>query len=234
MLARCLQKDPARRLRDAADARLEIEEAQHDPDSGIAGAAASGAGNKASRLRWPLLLAWAATIIAAAAVGAVAFGTRTSTDAPLRILNLAIPTASAATAILSPDGQWVAVISEKKILVKGMRESVFRELPGTAGAGALLAWSPNSREVAFLVDSSLKRVDLVGSRPRSICDRCVQTNSLRGGAWSRDDVLLLGGTPDPLAGGLLKISANGGATERVTSLGSRARGEQPSLPRVPA
>ena len=72
LLARCLQKDPARRLRDAADARLEIEEAQHDPDSGIVGAAPSGAGNKASRLRWPLLLAWAATIIAAAAIGAVA------------------------------------------------------------------------------------------------------------------------------------------------------------------
>ena len=224
LLTRCLQKDSARRLRDAADARLEIEEAQHAPDSGIAGAASSGEGNKASRLRWPLLLAWAATIIAAAVVGAVALGTRTSTDAPLRILNLAIPTASAATAILSPDGQWVAVLSEKKILVKGMREPVFRELSGTAGAGALLAWSPDSREVAFLVDSSLRRVDLVGSRSRLICEQCVQANSVRGGAWSRDDVLLVGGSPDPRAGGLLKISATGGSAERVTSL-ETARGE---------
>jgi len=224
LLARCLQKDPARRLRDAADARLEIEEAQHDPDSGIAGATQSGAGNKTSRLRWPLLLGWAATIIAAAAVGAVAFSSRSSTDAPLRILSLAIPTASAATAVLSPDGQWVAVISEKKILVKGMRESAFRELSGTVGAGSVLAWSPNSREVAFQADTSLKRVDLVGSRPRSICEGCVPANSLRGGAWSKDDVLLLGGNPDPRAGGLMKISANGGAPEHVTSL-ETARGE---------
>ena len=130
LLTRCLQKDPARRLRDAADARLEIEEAQHDPDSGMAGAH-GGAGHTASRLRWPLMLAWAATIIAAVAVGALALGSRTNTDAPLRILNLNIPAASAPTAALSPDGQWVAVISDRKIFVKGMRESTFRELPST-------------------------------------------------------------------------------------------------------
>ena len=223
LLTRCLQKDPARRLRDAADARLEIEEAQHDPDGGMA-SAHGGAGHKASRLRWPLVLAWAATIIAAVAVSAVAYGTRSSIDAPLRVLNLTIPTASAPTAVLSPDGQWVAVVSEKKILVKGMRESTFRELSGTAGAGTVLAWSPDSHEVAFQADSSLKRVDLVGSRPRSICDRCVQANALRGGAWSKDGVLLLGGSPDPVAGGLVKISANGGAMERVTTL-ETARGE---------
>ena len=224
LLTRCLQKDPARRLRDAADARLEIEEAQHEPDSGIAGTSPGGEG-KASRLRWPLLVAWAATIIAAAAIGALAYGTRTSTDAPLRILNLTIPVASAPTALLSPDGQWVAVISDRKILVKRMRESAFRELPGTAGAAALLAWSPDSDEVAFLADSSLKRVDVVGSRPRSICDRCVQANSIRGGAWSRDGVLLLGGSLDAgVAGGLLKIPVNGGAMERVTTL-EAARGE---------
>ena len=142
------------------------------------------------------------------------------------MLNLTIPAASAPTAALSPDGQWVAVISDRKILVKGMRESAFRELPSTAGVAALLAWSPDSHEVAFVVDNSIKRVDLVGSRPRSICDRCVQTNSLRGGTWSRDDVLLLSGTPEDarLAGGLLKISANGGAMERVTTL-ETARGE---------
>ena len=107
-----------------------------------------------------------------------------------------------------------------------MRESTFRELPGTAGAGGCSIWSPDSHAVAFAVESSLKKVDLVGSRPTSICDRCVLPNSLRGGAWSRDDVLLLGGTPEDarLAGGLLKISANGGAMERVTTL-ETARGE---------
>jgi hypothetical protein len=215
LLRRCLQKDPARRLRDAADARLEIEEAQLAPDGGVVGAAPGGAGNKTSRLRWPLLCAGAGAIVGAAAIGAVALGTRKSTDAPLRILALTIPAASASSATLSPDGQWVAVVSDRKILVKGMRESAFHELPGTAGAGGLLVWSPNSHAVAFAVESSLRKVDLVGSRPTSICDRCVLPNSLRGGTWSKDDVLMLGGTPADArpAGGLLKISANGGAMD---------------------
>ncbi len=232
LLTRCLEKDPARRLRDAADARLDIEDAQRDPDGALGGGAMAGATRSASRRRWPLFLAWAATIVAAVAVGAVALGNRATPDESLRVLNLTIPAASAPTVALSPDGQWVAVVSDKKIFVKGMRESAWRELAGTAGAVIPLIWSPESQAIAFAMGSSIKRVDLVGSRPQTICDRCVQPKSLRGGSWGKDGVILLGGSPEDarLGGGLLKLSVNGGAMERVTTMDA-TRGE--NSPRYP-
>ena len=134
LLRRCLEKDPARRLRDAADARLEIEEVEVEVEVEAEAESPRESGGRtsrpAARRRWIVLIAWAASIAVAAVAGATALGNRSSPDAPLRILNLTIPAASAPTAALSPDGQWVAVVSDRKIFVKAMRESAWRETHG--------------------------------------------------------------------------------------------------------
>jgi Tol biopolymer transport system component/tRNA A-37 threonylcarbamoyl transferase component Bud32 len=225
LLRRCLEKDPKRRLRDAADARLEIDEAQGGTAEGGSGVAAPS-GRPASWRRW----AWSGLVVAALVAG-VAIGTWAMrrggpAETSLRILNLTLPSASAPTVTISPDGRWIAVVSDRKVVVKGIEEFAWREVPGTAGAAPPLAWSPDSRRIAFPADSALKIADLVGSRPQTICDRCVQPNSLRGASWNQNGVILLGGSPEDakLAGGLLKISERGGAMERVTSLDT-ARGE---------
>jgi WD40 repeat protein len=224
LLRRCLEKDPSRRLRDAADARLEIDEAgragQDDGD------ARPGEGNAARRRQWPWLLAAAGTLTAGAAIGALMLAKPVTAELPLRVLNLTIPEASAPTAAISPDGRWVAAISEGQILVKGMDGSAWRELAGTAGARQPLIFSPDSRLIAFAVGNSIKKVDLVGSRPQVICDRCIQPFSLRGGSWNADGVLLLGGSPEDvkLGGGLIRIPESGGTMERVTTVDT-ARGE---------
>jgi len=131
LLRRCLEKDPNRRVRDAADARLEIE------------------------------------------------------DAPLKVLDLTIPEAAAPTAAISPDGRWVAAVSDRKILVKGMDGSAWQELAGTAGATQPLIFSHDSRLIAFASGNSIKKVDLVGSRPQSLCDRCIQPGSLVMLNWTK-------------------------------------------------
>ena len=225
LLRRCLEKDPSRRLRDAADARLDIEEAQHGQRDGVSDARPV-AGNAAAPRRWPWLLVATGTLIAGTVIGALVSANPATAEAPLRVLNLTVPEASAVTAEISPDGRWVAAVSERRILVKGMDGSAWHELAGTAGATQPLIWSPDSRLIAFAAGNSLKRVDLVGSRPQTICDRCIQPYSLRGGTWNRGGVLLLGGSPEDvkLGGGLLRIPENGGALERVTTLDT-ARGE---------
>jgi Tol biopolymer transport system component len=221
LLRRCLEKDPKQRLRDAADARLEIEEAEGSKEDD----SQKGAGRAGSR-PWPWLLLAAGTLVAGVIIGMFAFEHRGAADRPLRIVDLALPQALTMTAALSPDGRWVAVVADDKIVVKSMEASAWRELAGTAGATHPLIWSPDSRFIAFPIESSIRKVDLVGSRPLTICDRCVQPDSLRGGSWNRDDVLLLGGSPEDvkLGGGLLKISASGGPLERVTTMDT-ARGE---------
>jgi eukaryotic-like serine/threonine-protein kinase len=175
---------------------------------------------------WPWLLLAAASLVAGTAVGGMGLANPAPVDAPLKVLNLTIPEASAPTAAISPDGQWIAAVSERRILIKAVDGSAWRELAGTAGAGQPLMFSHDSRLLAFPLGNSIKKVDLVGSRPRTICDRCIQPNSLRGGSWNADGVLLLGGSPEDvkLGGGLLKISDDGGTMERVTTVDA-ARGE---------
>ena len=224
LLRRCLEKDPKRRLHDAADARIEIEEARHELEHGVN----AGASVQTSAPRgWvvPIGLA-AASLAIGVALGAMVLSHSPDAVTPFQILNLKVPTASASSAELSPDGRWVAAVFDRKILVKGMDESVWRELPGTDGASTPLVWAPDSRRVAFPMGNSLRKVDLVGSRPITICDRCLQQNSLRGGSWNGDGVILLGGSPEDLklGNGLLMIPENGGAMKGVTAVDT-SRGE---------
>ena len=80
LLRRCLEKDPSRRLRDAADARLEIEEAEVDLVEAEADAESPRESRGAARAPRGVALDLAPSVgrdIAVAAVaGAIAFGNR--------------------------------------------------------------------------------------------------------------------------------------------------------------
>ncbi len=225
LLRRCLEKDPKRRLRNAADARMEIEDAQSGAaDAGPADPTPGGRRAAArSRLAWGGLVAGA--LVAGVAIGVVAMRTRAPAEAPVRILNLTIPP-PVRPPLISPDGRWIAVVSNSTLLVKGVEQFAWRPLTASGGASMPLCWSPDSRRIAFAIGSALKTTDLVGSRPQTICDRCLQATVLRGGSWNAAGVILLGGSPDDagLADGVWKISDAGGTLTRVTSLDA-ARGE---------
>ena len=65
-----------------------------------------------------------------------------------------------------------------------------RELRGTEQAN-LPFWSPDGRFIGFFSQGKLKRVDLEGGSPQTICE-ALNTDNLapRGGAWSSDGVIL--------------------------------------------
>ena len=86
VMRRCLQKDPARRLRDIADARLELQEAMVEP-AAAAGATAGPASVWTRALPWTV-----AAVCAAAAV--VGFVRRDRTELPTHLptrLELSLP-----------------------------------------------------------------------------------------------------------------------------------------------
>src|SRR5262249_34953352 len=100
LLRRCLQKDRKLRLHDIADARLEIEEAQH--------AAPALEGVPLSRSRRHERFAWISGVVLVAVIASVVTSWMSRTHFPLPETRLEIatpPTIASATAAISPDGR---------------------------------------------------------------------------------------------------------------------------------
>ncbi len=114
LLGRCLQKDPRRRVRDVADARMELED-------GLTGAVtipAAPAAAVPTSHRLPWLVAVAASLLALAALGALGWSRRApaTTDAVApqfsRVVRLTSGPAREIGPAISPDGKWVAYVSD--------------------------------------------------------------------------------------------------------------------------
>ena len=113
---------------------------------------------------------------------------------------------------VSPDGQQLVFGGTgsdgvNRLWVRRMDAEVARPLSGTEAAlGGLtppMFWSPDSQSVAFNAPGELKRIDVRGGAPRTVCDL---PNGGIGGSWNADDVIVVGqprvdcyGAPQPAA-----------------------------------
>ena len=78
-------------------------------------------------------------------------------------------------------------------------------------------WSPDGRSIGFFAVGALKRLDLGGGAPQTLAPAI----NGAGGTWNADDVIVFAptlGTP------LMRVSATGGATAAVTTLGPQQIG----------
>ena len=218
----CLEKDPDDRFQTAHDVRLQLEWIAEGGSQ--AGVAAPVAARRKSRER----LAWiVAGAFALAAAGlAIAYLQRADAEIP-RVVRSAIPPpernvfrfvgAGAGPLTVSPDGLALAFVatdaSEKSVLwVRPLDSQIARALPGTDGA-AYPFWSPDSRSLGFFAGGKLKKIDVTGGPPSTICD----ASDARGGSWSRDGVIVF--EPHfrlPLS----RVAATGGKVSPVTTLDS--------------
>jgi serine/threonine protein kinase len=219
LLRRCLEKDPRRRLRDAADARMEIEEAQSGPIETTVAAVPAPPSRSTSRPSTWLVVAALGAIAIFAALGYALGSAGREAPSALRRLSVTVPGAPLSD-MLSPDGAWLAARNDARLFVRRFDQSDWRELPGTRGAHFSIFWSSDSRYIAFAVGAALKKVDVDGARAQTICETCLGPDQMRGGAWSPGGTILVGGS---WPAGLKKISADGQVTE-LTNL-NRARGE---------
>ena len=137
---------------------------------------------------------------------------------------------------VSPDGQQLVFGGTgsdgvNRLWVRRMDAEVARPLSGTEAAlGGLtppMFWSPDSQSVAFAGVGELKRIDVRGGAPRTVCNL---PNGAIGGSWNADDVIVVG---QP-AGGLLRCPAAGGAVSEVTRLDATKGESRASLTVLPA
>ena len=220
LLARCLEKNDKRRLRDIGEAVLQISDAPADAvplesDTPVASRRRAGG-------RW--LLPWAVALMLGVIGVVVGWGLRPEPahDAPMQFVVSAAPSlpsntsADATELAISPDGRRVfyqAVVDGVPSLYGRPIDSLEGEsLAGTARASTYFV-SPDGAWIGFAtpVDTSFKKVSTLGGPAVTIAEL---SSAPRGASWGPDDFIIFARQG---ANGLFRVSAAGGEVETLTT-----------------
>ncbi|HEX4950572.1 MAG TPA: protein kinase, partial [Blastocatellia bacterium] len=238
IVRRCLEKQPERRFRSAHDLGFALEALSTPSVPRLETTAALPAVTESSPVstaRWlgnaRLWMAVAAVLLLGLLL-ALPFAVKYLRQSPLAApvaARFTIAAPEKATSILvpelSPDGRHLvfAAISEgrRMLWLRPLGSLTAQPLPGTEGVSGSPFWSPDSRSLGFAAGSELKKLDLAGGAPQTLCKLPVGLLTF-GGTWNRDGVILFSGLAE-----IYRIPATGG--EPTVAL----RTDQPSLYRLP-
>ena len=201
-----------------------------EPDATAGDPVAQGSSRAVSGLRpavrsshrlWPALAA--ASLLSTLAFAFLYF---TKSPPPAQSLTFTIEppegvtfqTARSAPPVLSPDGTQLAFVGLSEqgpaLWIRPLDSLTPERLAGTEGAEYPF-WSPDSRFLGFFAGGKLRKIDVTGGPPQTLCD----APDGRGGAWAEDDegrgVIVF--APAPLSI-LHRVSSAGGESLPVTLL----------------
>jgi eukaryotic-like serine/threonine-protein kinase len=205
LLRTCLEKDPKRRLRDIGDAQLFL----NAPSERIRS-------SPAPRRWYPIILA---------TLGIAALGTSITlllrqpvpgNAVRFRVTAPENSRLSTRTPRLSPDGRHLAFSVARPdgrvlIWIRDFDSVDARPLDGTEDATAFF-WSTDSRFLAFGAGGKLKKIEITGGLPQSLCDAPVP---VLGGSWNEENVIIFAGA---LGSTIFRVSAGGGIPVAVTKI----------------
>jgi Tol biopolymer transport system component len=215
LLRRCLEKDVKRRLQNAGEARIVIE----DVLSGAGGASQEGlaatvAPSPIRRLAFPgLVVSTAVLLIALAALAFVHFREAAPEQASVRFEIAPPENANAQVFRLSPDGRYIVMRvpegGRDRLWLRPLDSLQAEPLNGTDGA-TYPFWSPDSAFIGFFAQDKLKKIAVGGGPPQTLCD----APAARGGTWNREGVIVFAG----LTSGIHRVSAAGGVATPLAHL----------------
>ena len=167
VLQRCLEKQPARRMRNVGDVRLELEVAREER------ARPASQSDTGGSLAWKL----AAGLTAVAALTGALAGYMLRGGPPPRpearvILSSDTIAGGVGALGISPDGRWIAessVLTNSGIRIRAMDDVRWREIPDSEGALSLV-FSADSQSIYFTRgffsdETGVHRVDVDGASP---------------------------------------------------------------------
>jgi len=231
----CMAKDPADRWQSARDLLAELEWiAGAGADTGLPPvAAARGKRNWLFHRLFRTGPALAALLAAILVLPALLYFRGSPAPAELRfrvplslsaspalVPSMTVHTNAGANFDVSPDGRAVVFASatsvqgDASLYVRPLGSVTPQKLAGTEGA-ALPFFSADSRSIGFIAGGKLKKVEATGGPPQELCD----ATGFQGGDWNGEGTILYG-SPQ----GLMRVSAQGGKPEAITSLGQEEAG----------
>jgi Tol biopolymer transport system component len=209
LLARCLEKDPRKRLRDIGEAPFILA------DTATPSAMDGGVAIRAHRLLWILAVLFLLSAVVTVALWAP---WRTPTPQALDMMRFSVDVGVddglGPTLAISPDGTRVVYRTRssdgRSVLLATRRLSETRDslLPGTEGALNPF-FSPDGQWVAYFARSKLWKVSTAGGTPIALCDAPLG----KGGHWGDDGSIVAELNP---FSGLWRVSDQGGAPQRLT------------------
>jgi len=223
LVARCLERDPRRRLQSIGEARIVLEDTiagttvdAHRPPAAPAPAAS----------RWPWGIAALGVVVALAAFGWI-WSRPSPTPPPVTRFTLPPPEGAtlstnrsfATNVAVSPNGRYVAFLvdepgHERMIWVRAIDSLSAQRLDRTEDA-VYPFWSPDSQHIGYFAKSKLMRIAVAGGAPLTIAD----APDGEGGAWyqpeGKDAIIVFANIQ---GGPLQRVLAQGGVTAPVTKL----------------
>jgi serine/threonine protein kinase len=215
LIERSLRKDLRQRIHDAADLRIEIDDATADASSSAPLSIRSGG------RRWPaIVLALLAGIAIASAPAWIVMRLSRETPMPTHLsfaLALRTPSINTMNAnhrlSISPDGKKVVYVGyhdeKPQLYLQSLGESEGKVIDGTTGSSTPF-FSPDSEWIAFGQGTELKKVAVSGGSPITIC-KLIGTG-FWAGDWGADNTIVF--APDFNAG-LWSVSSNGGTPQPI-------------------
>jgi Tol biopolymer transport system component/predicted Ser/Thr protein kinase len=207
----CLRKDPDERWQSAHDVALELrgvsEVAEKRPHAG-----------RRNALAWTVAALFAlATIVLAMTL----FRRPTAQRAEMPVRTLIVPPDktefdflnAAAPPAVSADGKRIVFGAAEKgkvrtLWIRSLDSLSAQQLAGTERA-TYPFWSPDGRTIAFFLHTALKKIEITGGAPVTVCN----VIDARGGSWSPDGrTIIFAGRFAPIS----RVPAGGGTPVEVT------------------
>ena len=235
LLRRCLEKDPRKRWSDAADARLELEDALQPgtEEQGAEPVVVAASSSRAARV-----VPW---LVAATAILLAMFGWIRSDNAPeasadlLRLAvslpeGLRVEDDQAGNVVLSPDAKKLAFsgideTGQSALYLRWLDTEEMVKLDGTESAENPF-FSPDGNWIAFIAEDRIKKVPVDGGPPVEVC---AGVGSARGAAWGHDDIIVF---PKHFDTGLWRVAGSGGTPTPLTELDDAQRERTHRWPQI--
>jgi len=223
VIQKCLAKDPDSRWQSAGDLASELKWIA-EGSSTAAKSVVKTQRSKIALIREGLAWMLAALALIAVIVLSLVLGFSGSPKplirtqiAPLEKMQFNFVGDNGGPPAISPDGKNIVFSSrgegKNQLFLRSLDKLVPQPIAGTV-AGTFPFWSPDSRSVAFFADGKLKRIDIAGGAPVTICNAPVG----RGGSWSTNGTIVF--SPS-FTEALLQVPATGGTPAPATKLSDK-------------
>jgi serine/threonine-protein kinase len=217
LLFRCLQKDTKKRIRDAGDIVIELEQSPTSPVSDLASSTSIGPVS----FRRSVLFSLIGVLISAAVTGVAVWRLKPVPAAPVGRFSIVLPHGQRLAGLdmtamtFSPDGKRLAYVATsggpRQLYVRETDSLDARPLTGTENAVSPF-FSPDGEWIGFFTGDSLKKIAMSGGPPV----RLARVEFFgRGGTWGTDGNIAFATGTDS---GLSLVSDSGGGSQTLTTL----------------